>query len=48
MNYIPVKLPDDLVAEMDKLVGSHGFRTRAEIAKEAIRNLLRKYNQEAS
>jgi Arc/MetJ-type ribon-helix-helix transcriptional regulator len=38
--YVPVKLPRDLIDEMDQLVGTFGFRSRAEIAKEAIRRLL--------
>jgi len=33
--YVPVKLPRDLIQDMDKLVGTHGFRSRVEIAKEA-------------
>lgn len=37
MEYIPVKLPEDLIADVDKLVGTHGFRSRAEFVKEAIR-----------
>lgn len=38
-----VRLPEDLTDEMDKLIGKHGFRSRAEIAKQAIRGLLREY-----
>jgi len=38
-----VRLPEDLTDEMDRLIGKHGFRSRAEIAKEAIRDLLKKY-----
>lgn len=38
--YVVVKIPRDLVNEMDKLVGSYGFKSRAEIAKEGIRRLL--------
>lgn len=40
-----VRLPEDLTDEMDNLLGEHGFRSRAEIAKEAIRELLRKYEK---
>jgi len=39
-NYVTVRLPKDLADEMDKLIGTHGYRTRAEIAKEAIRKFL--------
>ena len=38
--YVPIKIPRDLVDEMDKVVGSFGFKSRAEIAKEGIRRLL--------
>lgn len=38
-----VRLPEDLTDEMDKLIGRHGFRSRAEIAKQAIRILLSEY-----
>ena len=41
--YVDVSLPKDLVDEMDKLVGQYGFRSRPEIAKEAIRQLLFRY-----
>jgi len=44
--YIPVKLPKDLIDDMDKLVGKHGFKSRAEIAKEAIRRLLSEFKTE--
>jgi len=39
-NYVTVRLPKDLAHEMDRLIGTHGYRTRAEIAKEAIRKFL--------
>jgi len=41
--HVTIKLPKELVDEMDKLKGKHGFRGRGEIAKEAIRQLLDKY-----
>jgi Arc/MetJ-type ribon-helix-helix transcriptional regulator len=41
-----VRLPEELTDEMDKLIGTHGFRSRAEIAKEAIRAFLEKYQKE--
>ena len=43
-----VRLPEDLTDEMDKLIGKHGFRSRAEIAKQAIRTLLREYQGKES
>jgi metal-responsive CopG/Arc/MetJ family transcriptional regulator len=45
-NYVTVKIPKELIMEMDRLIGSHGFRSRAEIAKAAIRQLLRNYVKE--
>lgn len=44
--HIEVKIPRDLAKDMDGLVGKHGFKTRAEIAKEGIRRLLREYGIE--
>lgn len=38
--YITVKLPTDLVKELDKFVGTLGFRSRSEIIKQAIREYL--------
>ena len=38
--YVAIKLPKDLIQEMDRLVGTHGYRSRAEIAKDAIRRLI--------
>jgi Arc/MetJ-type ribon-helix-helix transcriptional regulator len=37
------RLPDNLAYEMDKLIGKHGFTSRAEIAKQAIREYLDKH-----
>jgi len=44
-DHVTVKIPQELVAEMDKLIGKHGFRSRGEIAKEAIRELLAEYEK---
>lgn len=41
--YDTIRIPQELAAEMDKLIGDYGFRSRAEIAKEAIRRYLRLY-----
>jgi Arc/MetJ-type ribon-helix-helix transcriptional regulator len=38
-----VKVPEDLIQEVDKVVGKHGYRSRAEFVKEAIRRLLTSY-----
>lgn len=42
-NYTTIKLPNDLVVSIDKLIGKHGFRSRAEIVKDALRELLSQY-----
>ena len=44
-DHITIKLPKELVDEMDKLIGALGFRSRGEIAKEAIRQLLSHYKE---
>lgn len=41
--YVTLKIPHSLADPMDKLVGKFGFKSRAEIAKEAIRKLLLEY-----
>lgn len=42
--YVTVKIPKRLADEVDGLIGKHGFTTRAEIAKEALRRLLLLYH----
>ena len=42
-SHVTIKIPKDLVDEMDRLKGQHGFRSRGEIAKEAIRKLIFNY-----
>ena len=44
--YTTLRLPKDLIEKMDKLVGKFGFKSRAEVAKEAIRHLLQEYQKE--
>lgn len=41
--YVTIKLPNEIVKEVDKLIGKHGFRSRGEIVKEAVRRLLDHY-----
>jgi len=41
--YVTLKIPQQLADEIDALIGKHGFTSRAEIAKEAIRRLLEQY-----
>ncbi len=43
--YATVRIPKNFAAEVDKLIGTHGFTSRAEIVKEAIRELLEKYGR---
>jgi len=44
-DHVTVKIPKDLTQEMDKLKGRYGFRSRGEIAKEAIRRLINYYEE---
>jgi len=46
--YSVVKIPDELAEEIDKVVGKHGYRSRTEFVKDAIRALLREYAREAA
>ena len=41
--YTTIKLPNDLVLSIDKLIGKYGFKSRAEIVKDALRDLLNQY-----
>lgn len=47
-SYVQIKLPKNLIDEMDKLVGELGYTSRAEIAKDAIRRLLLALSMERS
>jgi len=41
--YKVVKIPEDLCKNVDAMIGIFGFKSRAEIVKAAIRDLLNKY-----
>lgn len=41
--YVTVKLPRNLVDEIDKFVGNYGFVSRTEVVKEALRRLFQQY-----
>jgi Arc/MetJ-type ribon-helix-helix transcriptional regulator len=41
--YATVKLPQEVVTEINKLVGKYGFSSRAEVVKDALRDFFRKY-----
>jgi Arc/MetJ-type ribon-helix-helix transcriptional regulator len=45
-DYTTIRIPNDLVKEMDTLIGVRGFKSRAEIVKEAVREILAKYQKE--
>ena len=42
--YTGVKIPRNLAEEVDRLIGKHGFTSRAEIVKEALRRILLTYH----
>jgi len=44
--YSTVRIPKEFAKEMDKLIGTRGFTSRAEITKEAVRKLLNEYKRE--
>ncbi len=42
--YVTIKLPCNIVAEtLDPLVGNHGYSSRADVLKDALRRLSEKY-----
>ena len=43
-NYVIIKIPVELVDEIDKMMGKFGYRSRAEFVKDAVRRLLRIYS----
>jgi len=45
-NYVTVRIPKELSEEVDKLIGIKGFRSKAEIVKEALRDLLDHYKED--
>jgi len=42
-DYAVYKIPRELDAEVTKIVGKHGYRSKTEFAKDAIRRLLLEY-----
>lgn len=44
-NYTTVRIPKELAQEVEALIGKKGFRSKAEIVKEALRNLLDHYKE---
>ncbi len=42
--YVTIKLPSNIVNEvLDPLVGTHGYSSRADVLKDALRRLSEKY-----
>jgi metal-responsive CopG/Arc/MetJ family transcriptional regulator len=41
--YVTIKLPRNIVDEIDKFVGNYGFVSRTEVVKEALRKLFQQY-----
>lgn len=41
--YVTIKLPRNIVDEVDKFVGTYGFISRTEVVKEALRRLFQQY-----
>ncbi|MDR0372961.1 MAG: ribbon-helix-helix domain-containing protein [Nitrososphaerota archaeon] len=46
--YSTIRVPQEFATEIDKLIGKHGFTSRAEIVKEAVRQFLQKYDPHLS
>ncbi|GEM_PF-1085890 len=42
-DYVIIKIPKALADEIDAFLGKHGYKSRAELVKDAIRSLLREY-----
>lgn len=45
-NYISVSLPAELIEDIDQVVGSQGYRSRADVVTDAIRRHLEKLKKE--
>ena len=43
VEYRLLKIPKDLAEEVDKVLGTYGYRSRTEFVKDAIRRLLKEY-----
>jgi metal-responsive CopG/Arc/MetJ family transcriptional regulator len=48
IEFIPVKIPSDLLSLVDKMLGTYSYRSRQEFVRDAVRRLLSHYGvQEA-
>jgi Arc/MetJ-type ribon-helix-helix transcriptional regulator len=45
--YTTIKIPSEITKCIDKLVGKHGFSSRAEVVKDALRDFFKKYPETA-
>ena len=41
--YVTIKLPKNLIDQIDSFVGKYGFVSRTEVVKEALRRLFQEY-----
>jgi metal-responsive CopG/Arc/MetJ family transcriptional regulator len=44
--WVTLKLPKTLVDQIDKIVGKQGYTSRTDVASEAIRDFLKKFQEE--
>jgi Arc/MetJ-type ribon-helix-helix transcriptional regulator len=45
--YVTVKLPQEIIVDIDLLVGTHGYSSRTEVCKDAIRRLMKELKEAA-
>jgi len=43
---VTLKLPKDIIDEIDKLVGIHGYSSRTEVVKDALRRFFLQIQKE--
>lgn len=41
--YISVRIPENVADYVDKLVGKHGYSSRADVVNDALRDFFEKY-----
>ncbi len=41
--YVTIKLPEEVAKQIDKLIGKHGFDSRADVVKDALRQFFEKH-----
>jgi metal-responsive CopG/Arc/MetJ family transcriptional regulator len=47
IKYVTVKLPEDIIKEIDAVVGTSGYSSRTEVIKDALRRFFESNKQEA-